>query len=127
MMNRSEKIQELILENRFFYENDCANNQQRILEQAKRDVNIISKLIEKYDKTEGPRVGDFLKINDKEYIRFAYHWGDKIQTGSPTDSYYLSEGCISYSGGLNDPIPVDFFESLNTTKEGRIWIFSNDG
>ena len=124
-MNKSLKIKELIAANRHFYNKEYYN-EERIIEQANKDFEIIKKFLNKYNENEGPRVGDFLEINNREYVRISYHWGDRIQTGSPVDSYHLGDGYVSYSGGLNDCIPLTFFEPLNTSKEGRIWIFSNN-
>lgn len=125
-MNTQNKIQELLITNRLFYLRDQFSEEKR-LQQAAKDFEIIKEYLLAYDQKSGPRVGDFLSIGNGEYARLTNHCGNAIQTGSPVDSYYLGRGTISYSGGLDPAIPIDFFQSHSheTTKEGRVWIFSD--
>jgi len=80
----------------------------------------------KYNKKAGPRVGDFLKLPDGTYTRFTYDWGDSIQTGGASRSFYLGNGYISYSGGLDPGIEKSDVKLLKIKKYGLVWFFKDD-
>ena len=125
-MYREEKISELLETNSYFYELDQHSNEDRLL-QATKDFDLISEYMDSFNLRVGSRVGDFIKIDQSTYTRITHHWGEALQTGSTVDSYHLGRGCVSYSGGLDPSVPTSFFEThpKETTKQGRIWIFSN--
>lgn len=82
-----------------------------------------------------PRIGegDFLRFPDGTYRRVAHDWGDAVQpTVGPTsacagdESFHLSEGYASFSGGLDHAIPMDRITATGETREGAVWIFHHN-
>lgn len=124
-MNKDEKINELRNTNSLYYQGNNFNEAQ-CLKNAEVDFNIIQERVKALDQVPGPRVGDFLNIAYGKYVRFTHHWGDCLQTGSTTGSYYLNSGSVSFSGGLDSAIPLKYIEPYDyePVKEGSIWIFS---
>jgi hypothetical protein len=98
--------------------------------QKEKDQRLISDRRESFDDIDGPRVGDFLKTADGTYHRFTHDWGDSIQTTSASypahGSFYLGEGYVSYSGGLDPAIDKKILRRILETREGRFWFFSGD-
>lgn len=79
------------------------------------------------DHRTGPGVGDFIVDGDK-VLRVAHHWGDSLQ---PTDgrfgaSFYLGDGYVDFSGGLDPAIPLERFVPTDETRMGRCWLFSDN-
>ena len=73
-----------------------------------------------------PRVGDWIRRMDGTLERFAYDWGDGLQT-SVDGTYYLTVGgWASMSGSLFSAIPNARIVETPETKEGRFWFFHND-
>lgn len=95
----------------------------------KTNTEILNERQAKFNKIQGPRVGDYLYIpsNDKrvpEYTRFTHDWTDSIQTGGIGGSFYLGgSGSLSYSGGLDSGVKVADLILTDATKEGSIWFF----
>ena len=94
----------------------------------KINQEILAQRIAAYDRITGPRVGDFLRLprldpRSAEFTRFTHDWGDRIQTGGISGSFYLSEGSISYSGGLNPGVATADLVATSETREGQIWFF----
>ncbi len=74
------------------------------------------------------KAGDVIRFNDGKLARMAHVWDDCIQ---PTihinsGSFYVGEGYMSYSGGLESSIPMDKFTRTNETIPARAWFFHND-
>lgn len=91
-----------------------------------KNNDILAKRTESFNKRQGPRVGDFLKCEEGFYTRFTHDWGDKIQTGGMCGSYYLGDGYISHSGGLDSGVSKKDIILTQETKEGKIWFFKDD-
>lgn len=95
-----------------------------------KNKSILAQRIEAFDKKKGPRVGDFIYMKgEKEPRRFTYKWDDGLQTTNKGagGSFYLGEGYISFSGGLDSIVPNEAIEEVTgETKEGRIWFFDHD-
>jgi hypothetical protein len=87
-------------------------------------LTLVDDRMEKYNQIKGPRVGDYLRIGEK-YVRFSHDWGDKIQT-SKGGSFYLGDGYISFSGGLDPAIPKAELKDTGETRTGYIWVFKKD-
>lgn len=88
---------------------------------------ILQNRVEAFNKIQGARVGDYLKLPYGIYTRFTHDWGDSLQTGGGSNSYYLSKsGFLSYSGGLDSGISRKDIRLTNETKKGFIWFFNND-
>lgn len=112
--------EDLFRENQHFYDANIMD-----LRYAERDRQIIESRIEQYNKQQGPRVGDFLKLPNGEYHRFSHHWGDGLQT-SKDGSFYFGNGYVSFSGSLDPSIKLSRIVPTEETKLGRVWIFSQD-
>lgn len=80
---------------------------------------------------EGPQVGDWIKMLDGTVRRFTHNWGDGLQTtignGDSGRFYFSKCGHLSYSGGLDDMIPLDRIEPCeNELLPGFAWFFHHD-
>jgi hypothetical protein len=92
-----------------------------------QNIDIISKLVETRNKRTDILTGDFLILPDGSESRITYNWGDSVQDGGGSSSFYLhSSGNASYSGGLNDPKPVKKITFTGKTKTALFWIFSKN-
>jgi hypothetical protein len=60
-----------------------------------------------------------------ELERFSHDWGDGLQT-SPGGSWYMGEGYVSFSGGLNPTIPIERIERTEETRDGCFWLFHHN-
>jgi len=80
-----------------------------------------------YNSIRGIRIGDWIKLNSKDYTRVTYtHQDGTIQTGGNGGSYYFGNGVISYSGGLDSGFNIRDLVETNKKKLGSIWFFHND-
>jgi hypothetical protein len=61
-----------------------------------------------------------------ETTRFTHDWGDSIQTGGCGSGFYLGEGYISYSGGLDSGVKTSDLKPTDEKMKGWIWIFDKD-
>jgi hypothetical protein len=95
-----------------------------------RDAAIVAKRMAKLDAISEMRVGDFLRLKNGELARVAADWGHYVQPtygrGPFTESFYLGNGYIEYSGSFNPSIPVTEFRPTGETVCGLIWIFHLD-
>jgi len=94
-----------------------------------RDATILQKRSADWDKTPGPRVGDFIQMQDGTERRLTHDWGEGIQTTTLKfdASFYLGRhGCVSFSGGLDPSIPKSSLEWTGRKKMGRFWFFHHD-
>jgi len=94
----------------------------------KDNLNILQSRECEYNKIEGARVGDYLLLPYGIYTRFTHKWeeANKIQTGGLQESFYLGNGYISYSGGLDNGIKLNEIERIDEMKPGYVWFFDND-
>lgn len=93
------------------------------IESAQRDLDILKQRVEAFDKHIGPRVGDYLELPYGMFTRFTHAWDDGIQIGGGSGSYYLGNGYISYSGGLDPSIEYSAILPTDKKKDGTIWFF----
>lgn len=96
------------------------------IEAAQKDLDILKSRIELFDKRTGPRVGDYLELPYGILTRFTHAWDDGIQIGGGSSSYYLGNGYISYSGGLDPSIEYSAIVPTDKKKDGVIWFFHGD-
>lgn len=90
----------------------------------KDTFTIVEERMAEYNKIEGPRVGDYLRIGEK-YYRFSHDWTDRLQY-SEGGSFYLGDGYISFSGGLEPPLPKLDLKNTGELRLGVIWVFKNN-
>jgi len=98
-----------------------------------KDQELLAERIRRRDAIPGPRIGDFVKLQDGTLRRFTYNWGDRIQTTLPgvshcSSSFYLdSTGLASFSGSLDDPIPISELHLIEgTVQDGHFWMFHHN-
>lgn len=94
-----------------------------------QDAEILNRRISLYNRRTGPRVGDFLRMQDGAMLRFTHDWGDDIQTtikGCGDASFYLGNGYCSFSGSLDSAIPKTRIHATDEIKDGSVWFFHHD-
>ena len=94
-----------------------------------RDGDMLHQRIMARDVFNGPRIGDFVKMPDSTLRRFTHDWGDDIQTTTPRfsgGSFYLGNGCASYSGALDAAILKTKIKNTGKTRDGAFWFFHHD-
>jgi hypothetical protein len=93
-----------------------------------RDLGILHQRALAYDKIPGPRIGDWVRWAGGSYARFCHDWGDQLQTtdGPNGGSFYLGDGYISYSGGLDPGILKSTLHQTGELKLGSVWFFHHD-
>lgn len=90
----------------------------------KKNLEILQCSLADYNGPKA-RVGQWLKLPNGKYTRFTYDWGEQIQTGGgPGPGFYLGDGYMSYSGGLNPGIEHQYLELTDETLPGGVWFFS---
>jgi hypothetical protein len=96
------------------------------------DAKILAERQRTYDAIDGPRVGDFLRVAGG-MLRFTHDWGDSIQTtvrpSHPCNgdaSFYLSDGCVSFSGSLDPAIDKHRLRDTGETQDGSFWFFHHN-
>jgi hypothetical protein len=90
---------------------------------SERDMQHAEECVRRWNEhREKARVGDFLRIPDGRYGRFAYDWGKTIQAGEHGSFFFGPHGPI-YSGGLCPSIPHSALVTEGNTKLGVFWIF----
>lgn len=93
-----------------------------------KNAEILADRVTLRDAIDGPRVGDFIITLDGTLKRFTYEWNDGLQTTwkGTGGSFYLGEGYVSFSGGLNPSIPFENIEATDETRNGSFWFFDLD-
>ena len=112
---------------------DLLDTHQR-QELAKRERNLpaLARRLASFDKRAGARVGDFIRLPDihpklGQWTRITHDHGDLLQTGGGAGgSYYLGNGYLSYSGGLDHGVTPDCLLATDQTKEGSVWFFDGE-
>lgn len=94
---------------------------------ATKNETILLQRQSEFNKVEGPRVGDFLKMPYGLYTRFTHAWDDSIQTGGSASGggFYLGNGYTSYSGGLNSGVDYTDIKQTEEVKDGCVWFFDD--
>lgn len=83
-----------------------------------------------WDSVGGPRVGDFLELEDGTLHRFTHAWDETLRTTSALypghGSFYFGPGFCSYSGGLDPGVTRTRLQDTGRIKEGCVWFFHHD-
>lgn len=93
-----------------------------------RDTAIREERIAAREAYEGPRVGDFILLEDERTLRFSHDHGEDygLQV-SEGGLYYLNQfGSLSFSGGLEPAIPYAHIQESSKERDGACWFFSHD-
>jgi len=91
-----------------------------------KNQKILKERMKTLNKIKGPRVGDFCVHPNGRLDRITHDWGDSLQVGGISGSYYLGMGYISHSGGLEPAILINRFIDTGETRMGKIWFFNDD-
>ena len=93
-----------------------------------QDWQLLTKRVETWDSRQGPRVGDFIEFADGITHRFSHDHGEEwgIQTSPIGGSFYMGDGYLSYSGGLEPSIKHDQIEATDEQRLGAVWFFHHD-
>ena len=77
---------------------------------------------------EGPRIGDFINLEDGRTLRFSHDHGKDFGMQVSVDgSYYFNQfGDLSFSGGLEPAIPYAHIQQTSKERDGACWFFSHD-
>jgi hypothetical protein len=96
--------------------------------EREKNIEILNERVTNFNNMSSlvPRVGDYLKLDKRQYTRFTHAWFDGIQAGGEAGSYYLGDGYCSYSGGLTEIISYEKIKLTKKTKTGLVWFFNND-
>lgn len=95
-----------------------------------RNAAILDNRVEALLEITRPMVGDFAMMPDGAVKRISHIWdfGDgttSIQT-SKGGSFYLGDGYVSFSGGLDPGIDGNRFRDLGYRQHGSCWFFRDD-
>jgi hypothetical protein len=94
-----------------------------------KDNQILRRRFAAWEAIKGPRMGDYVIYPDGHSERISYDWGSKVQTSDAKfgSSFYLEEcGYVSFSGGLNPPVPKNKLRETGRTLDGAFWFFHQD-
>lgn len=98
-----------------------------------RNLNILSDRMTEYNKIPGARVGDWIRETSGRMTRATHDWNDAGEDteiiqhgGSEFGQFYLGDGYISYSGGLDTGIKKNQIRDTGEVKKGKVWFFRND-
>lgn len=98
-----------------------------------RDADILAGRIAEWNKIDGPRVGDYVRMLDGSLRRFTHDWGDEIQTTCgdqhpcrENQSFHFGNGYMSFSGSLDPSIPKTTLDQTSEVIEGPAWFFHHD-
>jgi hypothetical protein len=95
------------------------------------DLAIRADRIEHFVRREGPRVGDFVILENGKGCRITYDWGRFVQT-TPRRSQSVAffhldaTGLMIYSGGLDPVIPKTEPKRSDETLAGLAWIYHHN-
>lgn len=82
-----------------------------------------------YNNIRGIRIGDYIQMSPTKFTRVTHiHPDGQIQTGGGSGSggYYLGDGHMSYSGGLDSGFYITDLIETDKQKLGGVWFFHND-
>lgn len=97
------------------------------------DAEILKERERLFNAEQGPRVGDFLRMQDGTLRRFTHDWGEDIQTtvgpSHPCNgdaSFFLSDGHASFSGSLDPAILKSKMRDSGEKLDGSFWFFHHN-
>lgn len=93
------------------------------------DDTRLNNRMNKYNQITGPRVGDWIREPSGRMTRATHDWGnDSIMQhgGGEFGQFYLGDGYISYSGGLETGIKKASLKLTDEVKPGKVWFFKNN-
>jgi hypothetical protein len=96
-----------------------------------RDSELLAARFRRWERREGPRVGDFVIFGDGDVRRFTHDWDEYgLQTntggGEAGSFYFAAPGVMSYSGGLEPCVRRETLALMGDRLDGRCWFFHHD-
>ena len=93
-----------------------------------RDTAIRAERIAAREGYEGPRVGDFINLEDGRCMRFSHDHGEDygLQVSEGGSFYFNHYGRLSFSGALDPAIPYAHIQQTSQERDGACWFFSHD-
>jgi hypothetical protein len=91
-----------------------------------KDLAYVKAALELRMAKQVPLVGDFVKMPNGKLERFAYDWGDSLQTCEGGLFYMNARGGASFSGSLNPSVPLNQIVVIPEQMEGLFWTFHHD-
>lgn len=111
----------------------CDTILQEENEKQERNRPLVNRRMKRYNKIDGPRVGDYVVDKKRDMYRIAYVWRDekgnplRWQVDSGSGSYYLGDYGISFSGGLDSGFGEGTkFKNLGYKRNGSVWVFDEN-
>lgn len=95
------------------------------------DLLLLSRKLMAFNAISGPRVGDGVLVPEKKNNlgrRIALMGDAAFQATPPyvAGSFYLGNGCVSYSGSLDEPLPLDRLVDAGYLCSQRFWFYRQD-
>lgn len=90
---------------------------------------ILNNRMTRYNKITGPRVGDWIREYSGRMTRATHDWGDNSimqHGGGEHGRFYLDDGYLSYSGGLDTGIKKADLVRTDEVKSGAVWFFKRN-
>jgi hypothetical protein len=87
-----------------------------------RDTRILTERMAALDADERPRVGDYVRFTCGTLHRISHRWDDGAQT-SMGGSFFLGNGYVEFSGGLDPAVPWHTLTRTDEIREGSVWFF----
>ena len=101
--------------------------------QKARQDKILSDRMHIYNAIPGCRVGDWIREINGRLTRATHDWNQDNETdqviqhgGGEYGQFYLGNGYISYSGGLDTGITKNTLHDTGEIKKGKVWFFIDD-
>lgn len=93
-----------------------------------RDTAIRGERVAAREGIEGPRIGDFILLEDERMVRFSHDHGPDygMQVSEGGSFYFGHNGGLSFSGGLEPAIPLAHIQASSKVRDGACWFFSHD-
>lgn len=92
-----------------------------------KDKSIYQERLSAYEKLSTPVCGDWVRFAGGELRLISHIWFDeKVQTSEYGSLYLQPTGECSFSGSLNQAIPMSDFKLLPERREQRVWFFHHN-
>lgn len=91
------------------------------------DLELREQRIAAREGHEGPRVGDFIEMEDERLLRFSHDWDDAgLQVSEGGRFYFDHEGFLAFSGSLEPIVPLAHIQETTKMLLGHCWFFHHD-
>lgn len=92
-----------------------------------KQLAIAARLAQPCLSQQGPEVGYFIRLKDGSLTRFTHKWEHGLQTEfGGSSSFYLGDGYVSHSGGLDSVIANTAIQPTGETLPGVFWFFKDN-